>query len=231
MSAEGSVMGAEKRKRRKRRSPVGYITVIVILLTLISLLIFEHFFPLKKIPVGTWIHEEDITQTADDAMCAWLRSAEPEGDDPFIYPESEPVYVDLVLAVNSDGTYERYVDEDSYEAARAVAYRNLETALGSLINARFKAVGMAEGSGMSEDDIAKLMDEAVGMSVEEYLHKAVPDILPSYEEYSADISGRGTCAVEGDLIIFDDHPGEILLFDDDRMLIGDVVYLKADDEE
>ena len=84
---------------------------------------------------------------------------------------------------------------------------------------------------MSEDDIAKLMDEAVGMSVEEYLHKAVPDILPSYEEYSSGLSGHGTCAVEGDLIIFDDRAGENLLFDDDRMLIGDVVYLKADDEE
>ena len=225
-------MGSDtKRKRKKRRSPVGYIIVIVILLTLISLLIYEHFFPLKKLPVGTWVHTEDITQTANDSMLKWLRSAEPEGDGPFGYPTTEPVCVDIVLTINSDGTYEQHVDLDSYENAGKTAYKNFGMALESLINARFGSIGLTDEAGMSSDEIGSLMDEAVGMDVEEYLHKAVPDLLPSYEEYSADLSVRGTCRVEEDMIIFDDGPGKILLFDDSRMLIDDVLYLKADDEK
>ena len=221
----------ENRKRKKRRSPVGYITVIVILLTLMSLLIYEHFFPLKKLPVGTWVHEEDITGVADDAMQEWLHPAEPAGVENIGYPASEPVCVNIVLTVNSDGTYEQYVDEDSYENAVETAYTNFDRALESLINARFESLGMTDENGMSSDEIGALMGEAVGMDIDEYLKKAVPDILPSYEEYSAEHTVSGTCAVEGDYIIFDGGAGQTLLFDDSRMLIDDVLYLKVDDEK
>ena len=221
----------ENRKRKKRRSPVGYITVIVILLTLMSLLIYEHFFPLKKLPVGTWVHEEDITGVADDAMHEWLHPAEPAGVENIGYPASEPVCVNIVLTVYSDGTYEQHADEDSYENAVETAYTNFDRALDSLINARFGSIGLTDESGMSSDEIAALMGEAVGMGIDEYLKKAVPDILPSYEDYSAENSKHGICRVEGDMLIFDEGPGRILLFDDSRMLIDDVVYLKVDDEK
>lgn len=224
-------MVSEKRKRRKRRSPVGYIIVIVILLTFMSLLIYEHFFPLKKLPVGTWVHEEDITQVADDAMHEWLHPAEPEGAGDIGYPASEPVCVNIVLTVNSDGTYEQHVVEESYVNAGDTAYKNFGLALEALINARFGVIGMTGEDGISSDEIGSLMGEAVGMGIDEYLRKAVPDILPTYEEYSAEHASHGTCAVEGDFIIFDGGAGQTLLFDDNRMLIDDVMYLKVDDEK
>ena len=224
-------MGSDRKKRRKRRSPVGYIIVILIFLTLMSLLIYEHFFPLKKLPVGTWVHEENLTQTADDAMHEWLHPAEPEGVEMNGYPASEPICVNIVLTVNSDGTYEQHVDEESYVNAGETAYKNFSLALESLINARFGVIGMTGESGISSDEISTLMGEAVGMGTDEYLRKAVPDILPTYEEYSAEHASHGTCAVEGDFIIFDGGAGQTLLFDDNRMLIDDVMYLKVYDEK
>ena len=223
-------MGSENRKRKRRRSYIGYIIVIVLLLTLVLLLVYEHFFPRKRLPAGVWIHEMDISNDIETAAGEWLYpdtggSMTGEAGQP-----GEPVCLKLVLSINSDGTYEQYVDEDSYVQAKDAAYRYFREELCEYINSRFMAAGMTDSNGMSADDIESLMVDAVGMGSEEYLKKTVPDIVMPYDHYSAEYSDNGTCRVEDGLICFDDSAGTEYIFDDNRLLLGDVVYQKLNDD-
>ncbi len=222
-------MANGNKKRRKRRSPIGYIIVIVILATLMSLLIFEHFHPIKKLPVGTWVRAYDLTPDTDQATDEWLLSAT-SGLTEIPKSTHDSVTIDVVLKINADGTYERYIDGESYAAAVRTAYSNMESALKSVITARFTALGMADEKGLTDDEIDSLMQEAVGMSMADYLRQAVPGIVPPMEALSQDLAGTGVCRIEEDQIIFDDGAGQMLLYDNGRMMIDDEVYTGVQDD-
>lgn len=216
-------MASGNKKRKKNRSPIGYIAVIVIMATLLSLLIYEHFHPIRKLPAGTWIRVYDLSAATDQAIHEWMHSAEtgltelPEADH-------DAVTVNVILHIDADGGYSERLDTDSYAAAAECAYHNLENSLRSVISARFTALGMADESGLPDEDIDMLMQDAVGMSMDEYLHKAVPGIIPSQDELAGSLDRSGFCRVEEDLIYFDDEAGQIFLNDSGRLLIGDELY-------
>gem|GEM_PF-2676680 len=223
-------MTSGKKKRKKRRSPIGYILVIVIMATLMSLLIFEHYHPIRKIPAGTWIREYDLSPVTDQAIHEWLHSAE-DGLTELPESEHEAVTVKVILHIDADGGYSQQLDTTSYTSASECAYHNLEKSLRSVIGARFTALGMTDGSGVPDEDVDLLMQEAVGMSMDEYLHKAVPDIIPSQEELTGTFDRSGSCRVEEDLIYFDDNEGQIFLSDSGKLLIGDELYTEVRDEQ
>ncbi len=223
-------MASGNKKRRKKSSPIGYIAVIVILATLMSLLIYEHYHPIRKLPAGTWVREYDLSPVTDQAIHEWLHSAETGLTE---LPEAghDAVTVKVVLRINADGGYTQQLDTDSYAAASACAYRNLENSLRSVIAARFTALGMTDESGMTDEDIDLLMQDAVGMSMDEYLHKAVPEIIPSREELAGTLDRSGSCRMEEDLIYFDGDVGQVFLSDSGRLLIGDDLYTEVRDEQ
>ncbi|MBQ9334580.1 MAG: hypothetical protein IJS12_09630 [Lachnospiraceae bacterium] len=223
-------MTSGNKKRKNRRSPIGYIVVIVIMATLLSLLVYEHYHPIRKLPAGTWIREHDLSAVTDQAIHEWLHSAEtgltelPEADH-------DTVTVNVILRIDADGGYSQQLDTASYEAAAECAYRNLEKSLRSVISARFTALGMTDESGLPDADIDMLMRDAVGMSMDEYLHKAVPDIMPSQEELADVLDRSGFCRIDGDLISFDNDAGQVFLSDSGRLLIGDELYTEVRDEQ
>lgn len=222
-------MASTNKKRKKRRSPVGYILAIVILATLMSLLIYEHYHPLTKLPSGTWTREYDLNPTADQVISDWLRSAEAGLNE---IPEStvSPVSVSITLRIDPEGTYEQSIDTASYASAKDHAYENLKSALKTVINARFSALGMTDDSGLSDDEIEALINEATGISMDEYLHKAVPEIIPSIEELSSELERSGICRIEEDRIIFDEGVSQELLYDKDTLMIDDIVYTGVNDD-
>ena len=222
-------MASTNKKRRKRRSPVGYILVIVILATLMSLLIYEHYHPLTKLPAGTWSREYDLTEAADRSITGWLSSAE-GGLTGISGEEDGTVSVYVTLKINADGTYEQSIDADSYASAQDEAYRILESALREVIGARFSALGMTDEAGISDDEIDELITQAAGMGTDEYLRKAVPDIIPSYEELGSELDRSGTCRIEEDRIVFDDGASKSLLYDDDTLMIDDIIYTGVNDD-
>lgn len=184
---------------------------------------------MKKLPVGTWIRIYDLTPVTDQATDDWLLGATSGLTE---IPESthDNVTIDVVLKINADGSYERYIDEESYAAAVRTAYNNMESALKSVITARFTALGMTDETGLTDEEIDSLMQEAVGMSMADYLRQAVPEIVPPTEALSQDLAGTGVCRVEEDQIIFDDGAGQMLLYDDGRMMIDDEVYTGVQDD-
>ncbi|MCR5596423.1 MAG: hypothetical protein K6G12_11280 [Lachnospiraceae bacterium] len=216
------------KKRRIRRSSIGYIIIIAVLLMAVALLVYERFYPVKKLPVGTWIREEDMTGQTSDEIAKWLASAK-QGSTVMSETTYDKVSVDIVLRIAEDGTYEQYVDEQSYTDAGKVAYNNLAKAFGKLAGTSFEAVGMSDESEFSAEELEALMIEAVGMSVEEYLRKAVADLMPAYEEYSQEFKSTGSCAVEGDLLCFDNGKSRTLLYDKNRLVLDDAVYIKVED--
>lgn len=220
-------MANGNKKKKRRHSPIGYILVIVIMATLMSLLIFEHFHPIRKLPAGTWIRSYDLSQETDRAIREWLHSAE-TGLSEVPVSTHAPVSVDIILTINADGTYMQRMDAESYNAAVRTAYSNMEASLREVISARFMSLGMAGESGLSDEEIDMLMQDAVGMSMDEYLHKAAPDIIPSGEELSAVLDRAGTCRVEEDLIYIDGGAGQVFLNDSGRLLIGDDLYTEVD---
>lgn len=223
-------MASRNKKKKRRRSPVGYILVIVILATIISLLVFERFHPIRKLPAGTWMRSYDLSSETGQAVSDWLRSAE-SGLDEIPQADRAPVTVNIILTINADGAYSMRMDPDSYAAAAETAYDNMASSLKAVINARFTSLGMADESGLSDEETGRLMQEATGMSMDEYLRKAAPGIIPSSEELSGALERSGFCRVEDDLIYFDNDAGQIFLCDSGRLLIGDDLYTEVDHEE
>ncbi len=202
--------------RSRRRRSYWSLIIILPLITIVAFLLYERFFPKRQIPTGTWSRTEDMTAVTDDAMYSWLSTGEHGIEDP--YSDSyESVTLKLVLTVDQDGNYEQTVDKDSYDLAVQTAYNNMNKALMELISARFVSVGMADETGLSEEETEALIREAVGMSSEEYLKTVVPDIMPSYEDCVRTFEFTGTC---------DDTE----LFDEGRLLIGDHVYERVPDD-
>ncbi len=245
-------MGNGNRTRKKRRSPVIYIIIILILLTLIALLVYEHLFPRRYLPAGTWVYDDDLTAYTSEVIDDWISTADYDIEAP-VKDSYEKVRVSIILQIDADGTYKQNVDKDSYDIAKKAAYHNLKTALEALINVRFTALGMADETGVSDEEIDELMLEAVGMSTAEYLRKAVSDILPDYETYTQAYECNGTCMLDGEKIIFTDAggshtdgnasdfggshmllcdaQGHILTYNNSRMLLDDAIYEKIDKSE
>ena len=241
-------MGNGNRTRKKRRSPILFIIIILILLTLIALLVYEHFFPRKYLPAGTWVYDDDLTAYTSEVIDDWISTADYDIEVP-VKDSYEKVRVSIILQIDADGTYKQNVDKDSYDIAKKAAYHNLKTALEALINARFTALGMADETGVSDEEIDELMQEAVGMSTAEYLRDAVSDILPDYETYAQNFECSGTCMLDGGRIIFThdgggytdgnaadfgeshmllcDKQGHVLTYNNSRMLLDDLIYDKA----
>ena len=202
-------------KSRKHRSYWSLI-IILPLLTLVAFLLYEKYFPPVILPVGTWTRTTDMTYETDEAIRSWLSDAAYGLD--YTYPEDgEPVTLTIVLTVDPEGNYEQHLDPDSYEPAYAAAYANMESALKSLINLRFAAIGMTDEDGISDEEAEALMQDAVGMGTAEYLKMVAPDIMPSCDELAASFEQKG---------IYE----ESWLFDENRLVIDDVVYVRADDE-
>ena len=209
--------------RRKKGHSGIYISLILLLIVLVALLVYEHFFPLDKAPVGIWSYSYDLSEGALPVMKDWIgegveaKAARPDIDE-------TPVFVKVTLRIANDGTYEQSVDKASYDEARSILYERFNASLHELIRDHLTGLGMADDD-LNDDEIEKILSDTVSMSGTEYLMKAVPDLIPSYDELVASYGNRGNYSVADGFIIFDGKDQRQLLFDKDTLLLDDRIYV------
>ncbi len=200
--------------------------MIILLVLLCALLIYEHFFPLDRAPVGIWTYDHDISSDAFPIINDWIREGlAPDETMPDI--DMEPLYVKVTLKIADDGSYEQSVDKASYDETRAALYERFGAALTEMIREHLYRLGMADRDDLSDDVISKLINDAVLMTGTEYLMKAVPDLVPPYEELVAIYGNRGSYSVADGFLIFDGTDSRRLLFNKETMLLDEKIFVRS----
>ncbi len=200
--------------------------MIILLVLLCALLIYEHFFPLDRAPVGIWTYDHDISSDAFPIINDWIREGlAPDETMPDI--DMEPLYVKVTLKIADDGSYEQSVDKASYDETRAALYERFGTALTEMIREHLYRLGMADRDDLGDDVISKLINDAVLMTGTEYLMKAVPDLVPPYEELVAIYGNRGSYSVADGFLIFDGTDSRRLLFNKETMLLDEKIFVRS----
>ena len=200
--------------------------MIILLVLLCALLIYEHFFPLDRAPVGIWTYDHDISSDAFPIINDWIREGlAPDETMPDI--DMEPLYVKVTLKIADDGSYEQSVDKASYDETRAALYERFGAALTEMIREHLYRLGMADRDDLGDDVISKLINDAVLMTGTEYLMKAVPDLVPPYEELVAIYGNRGSYSVADGFLIFDGTDLRRLLFNKETMLLDEKIFVRS----
>ena len=200
--------------------------MIILLVLLCALLIYEHFFPLDRAPVVIWTYDHDISSDAFPIINDWIREGlAPDETMPDI--DMEPLYVKVTLKIADDGSYEQSVDKASYDETRAALYERFGAALTEMIREHLYRLGMADRDDLGDDVISKLINDAVLMTGTEYLMKAVPDLVPPYEELVAIYGNRGSYSVADGFLIFDGTDSRRLLFNKETMLLDEKIFVRS----
>ena len=210
-------------KRKKSHSAI-YISLIVLLALFCGLLVYERFFPFNRAPVGIWSYSYDVSEEALPLMKDWIGEGVDDGGvSPLI--DETPVYVRFTLKIANDGTYEQSVDKASYDEARSILYDRFNVSLRELIRDHISGLGMADKDDLNDDEIEKMINDAVSMNGTEYLMQAVPQLIPSYEELVSSYGNRGNYNVSDGFIIFDGSDQKKLLFNKDTLVLDDRIYV------
>ena len=190
-------------KRKNAHRALNLLLFLLILLLLLALaggLILWRMQSPERTLVGEWRMSLDLTEQAVTEAKLWLGGAElgnqvdPAGHFPALRAE-------VCLRLNSDGSWERHVDEASYTSASGAACEALAASLRDLLQLRIEALG--RGGGTDEYVEARIRD-TVGMPTAEYLRTAGPQLLPALDVLRAQYDGAGSYVPEDGQIRFSD---------------------------
>lgn len=175
------------------------ITVIVFIalagLLFGGLFVFKKFIYKDTSYVGKWTRQVDITDFVTDIMDIWL-------DDALVgdladYGD-ERVFINVNLTINSNGSWSESVDEASYAQAQAQAVRIAAVGLTSFLEKRLECSEVTpESVGKT---VEELVQEAIGMTAEEYIAGYGPQVLPTIADLNNTYCHSGSYEVKNGVI-------------------------------
>lgn len=173
-----------------------FLIPIIVFIALAGLL-FGGLFVYKKFIykdtafIGKWTRQVDVTDFTTDIMDIWLDDAL-VGD--LAEYGDERIVISINLTINANGSWSESVDEASYAAAQAQALKVAAAGLTSFLEKRLASAEVnPESIGKS---VEELVQEAIGMSAEEYIAGYGPELLPSLEDLNKAYSHSGDYKVE-----------------------------------
>ncbi|MBP5198316.1 MAG: hypothetical protein J6033_04610 [Lachnospiraceae bacterium] len=205
---------------RSHKFLLGFLTIVsIISLSVIGVSLYYIFIKDKSPYIGTWVREQKITNMVRGKMDAWLWEADLKI---FVDYPTDNVTVDMIVTFDRSGNITVKSDKKSFDSASEVASKIGEAALTDFLTKRLAAAGTDVSS--LNTDVNLLLEEALGMSVAEYMSEYGPKIMPDAEEVDALFAGTYTYREEdGRLIITDTDTGEektaTYVVDDDKMVI------------
>ena len=175
---------------------------------------------------GRWRMKAELTETARSRADSWLRRAA-LGDQISAADYIPRLAVDVRLTLTEDGRWTREIEEDGYEEARAEAEQGLAKALTELLRLRIADAGRPPETAAEAE---ARIENAIGMSAEDYMRDYGPALLPTPEELHGFYDGGGSYQTEGQYIRLDGE--EIRFLADDGLLVlmrpeGTEVYERA----
>lgn len=175
---------------------------------------------------GRWRMKADLTETARSRADSWLRRAA-LGDQISAADYIPRLALNVRLTLTEDGRWTREIEEDGYEEARAEAEQGLAKALTELLRLRIADAGRPPETAAEAE---ARIENAIGMSAEDYMRDYGPALLPTPDELHAFYDGGGSYQTEGQCIRLDGE--EIRFLADDGLLVlmrpeGTEVYERA----
>lgn len=173
------------------------IVVFIVLAVLVvgGLFVYRKYIYKDNSYVGKWTRQVDITEQVKDRMDLWLDTAL-KGD----YAEygDDRAVVTVTLYLNADGSWTESFDETSYAQAEEQAINIAAKGLTSFLEKRLESAEVTPDSvGKTVDE---LIQEAIGMSPEEYLRQYGPKLLPDVTEYKSTYAHSGGYTVKDGIL-------------------------------
>ena len=201
--------------------------VFLLLLGLAACLILQRLQSPSRAVVGRWRMELDCTDDAVSRAERWLRDAK-LGDQVAAAACFPSLHVDVVLTLRRDGSWERSLDEASYETAQSAAVDGMAASARQLLRLRVAATGRGGGP---DEYAEQLIQDALGMSSSAYFASYGPQLLPSPEELRGRWAGSGKWTIADGRIDLGGGPVDFLI--SDRLLVltgsdGTEVYARDD---
>ena len=222
-------MRAKNEKNKSGRFAFLLFLVFLLLLGLAACLVLLRLQSPARAAVGSWRRELDLTDDAVDLAERWLREAELgyqiDADEYF-----PPLHVDVILTLRRDGSWERRLDEASYEAAQNAACEGMAAAARQLLRLRIAATGRGGGP---DEYLEQLLSDALGMPTAEYFAACGPQLLPEKEQLRAQHEGAGSWQLANGRLALDDVGRAVDILVGDRLLVltgaeGTEVYARDD---
>ena len=190
------------KRNRRNAFPVRValiITVILALCTLAAVFLAKMFGNNKGNLSGSWYREVDLTESVDKRICAWLACEDIDDID--------PVKVKIIINIEETDdesvyNYNIYPDEESYKEAYETARAGFASEIEKMI---VEKTGQAGYDLSSEEEARSVIEEALGMSMDDYVRDYLPALLPEYDELEDDYSESGTFSLNDSQIIW--NPG------------------------
>ncbi|MBR5766461.1 MAG: hypothetical protein IKX95_06740 [Lachnospiraceae bacterium] len=184
-----------REQRRKRRKIIRLCTtVIMMLLTAVVLVAVLRLRALNAFK-GDYYYTIDLADQAAAEAALWLSDVEgADIDTEWVRSRMpEDMSVKVILSFEREGlkkgTYSESLDKGSYEKCRDMAYAALSSCLRELIIDRLVYVGYAES--VSETEADALINEALGMTMDDYLKNINVTVLPDYDTLAGPINREG----------------------------------------
>ncbi len=202
------------RQQRKRRRKIRQICTTVILM-LLTVVVFAAVLRLKTLSAfkGVYTRTVDMTDEAVLNAAGWLGETLGDEVDPDrirdLLPEDMNVTIELSFERKGlkRGSYTEAVDEVSYSACRDRVYEAVCACLRELIIKRLTDAGYAEN--MTDEDADALINEALGMTLDNYIKNAGVELFPDKDGFAADINRAGDYRIKGNSIKWERAGNEV----------------------
>lgn len=177
--------------------------------------------------IGTWRMQLDLRETARARGNAWLQNAK-LGERVDLGDTLPALTVPVELELRQDGSWSRTVNTEAFEKTESAAEKALADALRELLRLRIEEMGRPA---VTPAEAEEQIQNALGLTAEEYLAARGPALLPGEAELRARFDGSGSYLVEGAVIRFDGARTAQYLTDDTLLVLsfddGTEVYTRA----
>ncbi len=200
--ASNSSIYTKQHRRRRRRIVRIFITIAMVVLAVVILMAALRLSTLNAFK-GEYRRSVDLTERITANIAVWLQDVEgADVDAEWVRSRTEPMYVYSDLSFDRNGlrkgTYTEELDEASYTECEDMAYSLCADCLRELIIKRLVMTGYAES--ISDDTADKLIGEALGMTLNNYIKNAGVEILPDHDELAGEIGRSGEYRIKGNFV-------------------------------
>lgn len=187
--------------KKKKTSKVGILILSFIILLCIGGFAYYYFLGNSYLIEGKWVGRTDYSNDVINSVKDYLAGI--EGIENINIDEQfENISIKTVFLINSSDTYEKVVDEDSYNVALDNAKSGLKTLMQELLTIELDSYEVK-----TDATIEELIQEMLGMSLDEYLEQHGPQLLPSLSDISEKENSSGTYDYSRDNLKLKDSNG------------------------
>lgn len=153
----------------------------------------------SRLLIGNWSRTFDVSGSIVDSVEDYLKDAT-LGSEVDVSQYISEVPIKVTVSLRNDGSFETYVDEESYNEALKLGREALKASLKDLISRRLE-VSFIE----TDKDADTLINEALGMDFDTYLDTYGPEVLSPVSSFREQHDYKGYYKSDKDYIYFTDY--------------------------